>query len=144
MRTKIIPALFLAALAGGCSTSSLSLKANSFVQPAAKQKPVGAAILDAMAGGLVGGNIGRELDKRDKRSALEAEYRALEYTPSGQPVTWRNQRAGHYGEVVAAQPYRVGSQDCRQYNHTVFVDGAAQSARGTACRNADGSWTPLT
>jgi surface antigen len=143
MKTRVIPALLLALLAG-CTTSGLSIKPNSFAQPAAKERPVGAALLEAMAGGLVGGTIGQELDTRDKRSALEAEYRALEYAPSGQPITWRNQRAGHYGEVVAAQPYRVGSQDCRQYNHTVFVDGKPRSARGTACRNGDGSWTPLT
>jgi surface antigen len=143
MNTKVLSVLFLAGLAG-CSTSGLRVPANSFVQPAAQEKPIGAALLDQMAGGLVGGTIGKELDKRDKRNALEAEYRALEYTPSGQPVTWRNQRAGRYGEVVAAQPYRVGSQDCRQYNHTIFVAGSPRSARGTACRNTDGSWTPLT
>ncbi|MBS9719901.1 hypothetical protein JYU29_04270 [Tianweitania sp. BSSL-BM11] len=140
---NVLSALLLTVLAG-CSTSGLRVPASSFVQPAVAEKPVGAALLDQMAGGLVGGTIGKELDNRDKRSALEAEYRALEYTPSGQPVTWRNQKAGHYGEVVAAQPYRVGSQDCRQYNHTVFVGGAPRTARGSACRNADGSWTPLT
>jgi hypothetical protein len=70
--------------------------------------------------------------------------RALEHTQSGQPVTWKSDRSGLYGTVVAAQPYRVGSQDCRQYSHTVFASGQSRNARGTACRNADGSWTPLT
>lgn len=146
MRTRRIFAAtagLLALTLAGCSTSNLTGTASNFVQPLSKEKPVGAQLLDAMAGGLVGGQIGQSLDAKDKRSALEAEYRALEYTPSGQPVTWRNTRANRYGEVIAAQPYRVGSQDCRQYNHTVFVNGQAQSARGTACRNGDGSWTPL-
>ncbi|MBP0438912.1 hypothetical protein [Tianweitania sediminis] len=143
MKTTVSLALLLIALAG-CSASGFGSTASSFVQPEAEERPVGAALLEAMAGGLVGGTIGRELETRDRRSALEAEYRALEYTPSGQPVTWRNQRANTYGEVVAAQPYRVGSQDCRQYYHTVFVKGNPHSARGTACRNANGSWTPLT
>ena len=58
-----------------------------------------------------------------------------------QGVTW--QGSGESGEVVAAQPYRVGSQNCRQYKHTVTAGGTTQTARGTACRNADGSWTPL-
>ena len=58
-------------------------------------------------------------------------------------MTWKGDRLGRYGEVVAAQPYRVGSQDCRQYTQTVFT-GGSRTARGTACRNADGSWTPLT
>ena len=100
--------------------------------------------MNEMQGGLVGGDIGADLSRAERSVALEAEYRALEYTPSGQKVNWGDRRSGRYGEVVAASPYRVGSQDCRQYGHTVFVDGRQQKARGTACRNADGSWTPLT
>ena len=103
-----------------------------------------AAIIAAMNGGLIGGPIGTGLTDHDRGSALEAEYRALEYTPNGQTVTWRSSQSSAYGEVVAAQPYRVGSQDCRQYTHTVFVNGAARSAKGTACRNQDGSWSLLT
>ena len=96
-----------------------------------------------MNGGLVGGTIGAGLNAGEKRSALEAEYKALEYTASGQKVAWQGV-SGHSGEVVAAQPYRVGSQDCRQYTQTVVISGASTTARGTACRNSDGSWTPLT
>lgn len=105
---------------------------------------VAAAIIAAMAGGLVGGSIGAGLSEREKRSALEAEYKALEYTASGQAVAWKSDQSANRGEVIAAQPYRVGSQDCRQYTHTVFSGTTSQTARGTACRNADGSWTPLT
>ena len=32
-------------------------------------------------------------------------------------------QGGRYGEVVAASPYRVGSQDCRQYAQTVYTGG---------------------
>ena len=104
---------------------------------------VASTIIAAMDGGLVGGAVGKDLDAADRRLALESEYRALEYTPAGQAIKWQGSRAGHSGEVVAAQPYRVGSQDCRQYMQTVAIDGRSQSARGTACRNPDGSWTPL-
>ena len=38
----------------------------------------------------------------ERRQALEAEYRALEYTPSGQTVAWGSSAGGRYGEVVAA------------------------------------------
>lgn len=103
-----------------------------------------AALAAAMGGGLVGGAIGKDLDKGERRKGLEAEYRALEYGQSGQPVEWKGASAGTSGSVVAAQPYRVGSQDCRQYTHTVTTSGQSQTARGTACRNADGSWTTLT
>lgn len=104
-------------------------------------RPVATAIIDAMAGGLIGGALGARLDQRDRRKALEAEYRALEYMPAGQAVSWGGRRRN--GEVVAGSPYRVGSQDCRQYIHTVNIGGQSRSARSAACRNADGSWTPL-
>lgn len=101
-------------------------------------------VVRGMQGGLVGATIGKKLDTADRRSALEAEYRALEYTQGGQTVAWKGADAGTSGQVVPGQPYRVGSQDCRQYTHTILAGGGSESARGTACRNADGSWTPLT
>lgn len=108
-----------------------------------KPEQIATTIIGAMRGGLIGGSIGNGLNNSERRSALEAEYRALEHTPSGQVVTWRGDN-GRYGEVVAAQPYRVGSQDCRQYKHTVIANREPRTERGTACRNPDGSWTPLT
>lgn len=93
-------------------------------------------------GGLVGGAMGADLSRIARREALEAEYRALENTPPGEPVTWQAP-SGSQGTVRAAQPYSVGSQNCRQYTHRLEAGGATQEARGTACRNPDGSWTLL-
>ncbi|MGI6851571.1 hypothetical protein [Mesorhizobium sp. 1B3] len=130
----------------GCTTMGIGRGTNAGSGGAiseAKPEQVATTIISAMGGGLIGGSIGNGLDNTERRSALEAEYRALEHTPSGQVVTWRGDD-GRYGEVVAAQPYRVGSQDCRQYKHTVIANGEPKTVRGTACRNPDGSWTPLT
>jgi len=137
----------------GCTTTNLGSVATppglvaAAVEPAPRNAANGqitATIIGAMGGGLIGRGIGSDLDEGERRIALEAEYRALEYTPGGQPVFWKSTTSARYGEAVASQPYRVGSQDCRQYTQTVFASGPAQIARGTACRNADGSWTPLT
>ncbi|SUU91056.1 surface antigen [Aminobacter aminovorans] len=145
MRFRV--ALVAALLAGsGCTTTSLS--SGGGVVPAlgggddGSSGKVATRIINAMDGGLIGGTIGNGLNSDDRRKALEAEYRALEYGQGGQAVAWKGD--GRSGEVVAAQPYRVGSQDCRQYSQTVFTTGTPLVARGTACRNADGSWTPLT
>lgn len=145
MSWKIATAIAVLVLSG-CSTTGLGgdPAAQAFSgQTGPANAHVGAAIVEAMAGGLVGGAIGTDLDSRDRRRALEAEYRALEYTPAGQGVSWGRPGSGRYGEVVAGSPYRVGSQDCRQYTHTVHVEQRPRTARGTACRNTDGSWTPL-
>ena len=142
---KIQVAFVAAAIAlSGCSTTGLSggrttaPAGGGLATPAAPE-----TIISAMDGGLIGGSIGSNLSNSDRRTALQAEYRALEYTPAGKAVDWQGS-SGVSGSVTAAQPYRVGSQDCRQYTQTVSRSGQNQAARGTACRNPDGSWTPLT
>jgi surface antigen len=144
---KIRLTLVAGLLAGvaGCSTTGPNQGTGglSVLTPGGGGGKVASNIIAAMGGGLVGGSVGAGLSEREKRRALEAEYKALEHTASGQAVSWKGDQPAHYGEVVAAQPYRVGSQDCRQYAHTVYAGGAGSTARGTACRNADGSWTLL-
>lgn len=101
-----------------------------------------AAYIEALQGGVIARLDNIELGKSDRQRALEAEYRALEAAPGGQPVAWEGR--GVSGSVVAAAPYQVGSQNCRQYSHTVVVKGQSSTARGAACRNSDGTWSPLT
>ena len=94
----------------------------------------------ALQGGIIS-RAGVQLGESDRQRALEAEYRALEFSEVGQSTEWagRNMK----GRVVAAAPYQVGSQNCRSYTPTVNADGRELRARGSACRNADGAWTPL-
>jgi surface antigen len=131
-----------------CGTTTRESGGGSFL-PGDTPPPPGdgstSSIIKSMRGGLIGGSVGAGLSEDEKTRALEAEYKALEYSQAGQPVAWKgdDERAVR-GEAKAAQPYRVGSQDCRQYTQTVFREGQSRVARGTACRNSDGSWTPLT
>jgi len=99
-----------------------------------------ATVAGAFVGGVVGHEIGRSLDERDRMLAREAEYEALERGSSGVARTWRNPDNGRYGEVVPSRPYKRGGSDCRDYAHTVYIDGRPEVMRGTACRNPDGSW----
>ena len=102
------------------------------------------AAIGGLVGGLIGNRIGASLDERDKQLAYEAEMSALERSPSGTPVGWRNPDSGRYGSVVPGPAYVQSGRNCRAYTETVYVDGRPQTARGTACRNPDGTWTPLT
>ncbi len=142
IQVAFVAATALAGMVSGCSiTGSGGPTIGS--TPAATGPAAPETIISAMDGGLIGGSIGSGLSQADRRMALQAEYRALEYTPGGKVVEWQGSGVG--GSVTAAQPYRVGSQDCRQYMHVVSSGGGQkQTARGTACRNPDGSWTPLT
>jgi surface antigen len=92
------------------------------------------------AGAFIGNRIGAALDDDDKRRAYAAQMQALETGPSGAPVAWRNPDSGRYGNVVPGPVYQVNGAPCRQYTHTVFIDGRPLSERGTACRNPDGTW----
>lgn len=143
MIIRIAVAVTVALALSGCVSSATGTGSSligAFTGPTDEAQPMSARIAEAMAGGLIGRTV--ELDRGDRRKALEAEYRALEYTASGESVTWRG-GSSLSGQVVAAPPYRVGSQNCRQYVHTVNQNGTERVGRGTACRNDDGSWTPL-
>ena len=129
LRGAFFPLLLAAATASGCTTTSGG-KASAGGTVAA-----GAGVyITALQGGLVSRNAAAQLSKADMQRALEA-------APGGQPVVWQGK--GITGSVVAAAPFQVGSQNCRQYSHTLTVDGRDTATRGAACRNADGAWTPL-
>jgi surface antigen len=98
-------------------------------------------LIGAAAGGFLGNRIGAALDDEDKRRAHAAQMQALETGPSGAPVAWRNPDSGRYGNVVPGPAYEVNGASCRQYTHTIYIDGVPQIERGTACRNPDGTWT---
>lgn len=126
------------AIVSGCSTSGGSASVGrGLLSP----KPSSSAgYITALQGGIVS-RSGADLSSSDRSRALEAEYRALEEAVGGQPMAWKGNDAS--GEVIANAPYQVGAQNCRQYRHTVKVDGRDMVARGAACRNSDGTWTPL-
>ena len=100
-----------------------------------------ATVAGAVIGGIVGSEIGKSMDQQDRQLAQRAELDALERGQSGVSTPWRNPQNGRYGEVVPSKPYRRGPQDCRDYTHTVYIDGRPQAMRGTACRNPDGTWS---
>jgi surface antigen len=140
-------ALLAIVLLSACSTTSGSSRLDEtgerIADQASYEPETSAYYIKALNGGLISRVAGVKLSGADRSRALEAEYKALEIAPSGQSVAW--QGSGIRGEVTAAVPYQVGSQNCRQYTQSVAPSGAATPllARGAACRNRNGSWTPL-
>ena len=104
---------------------------------------IAAGVAGAAVGGLLGNRIGAAMDDEDKRRAYAAQIQALESSGAGAPVAWRNPASGRYGSVVPGPVYDQGAMKCRQYTHTIYVNGQPQAARGTACKNPDGSWSPV-
>jgi surface antigen len=104
---------------------------------------VAGAVIGAAAGGLLGSAIGASLDEQDRQLAYAAEMQALESGAPGAPVGWRSDHTTYRGTVVPGPYYQRGAMRCREYSHTIYINGRPELARGTACRNPDGSWTPV-
>lgn len=104
---------------------------------------IAAGLAGAALGGLIGNRIGAGMDDEDKQRAYAAQMQALESGRSGSAVGWKNPDSGRYGSVVPGPAYQSNGLQCRQYTHTIYIDGRPQVARGNACRNPDGSWTAV-
>ncbi|MDJ0867449.1 MAG: RT0821/Lpp0805 family surface protein [Myxococcota bacterium] len=94
-----------------------------------------------LLGGLLGGAVGGVLDDLDRRHADQTLHYGLEYTPSGTTTRWRNPDSGHAGSITPIRTYQTSDGvHCREFTQTIWVEGRAERAHGTACREPDGSW----
>jgi surface antigen len=155
--TIVIVALMLAACAGSPDGLGPGPKENTgTLVGAGSGALIGAAVagggtgnrlagaaIGGVLGGLIGNRIGAALDDEDKERAYAAQMDALERGQSGAPVSWRNPDSGRYGTVVPGPAYQQAGRNCRSFTHTIYIDGQPQTARGTACRNPDGTWTSI-
>jgi surface antigen len=94
----------------------------------------------ALLGAFLGSEIGASLDRADQTYANQTAQRTFETVPTGQSATWRNPDSGNYGTIVPTRTYQQGGNYCRDFTHTIYVDGRAETAKGTACRQGDGTW----
>lgn len=98
--------------------------------------------LGAVLGGLVGSEVGRSLDNADRVALNQRTQYALETQQSGVQTQWRNPDSGNSGYIVPQPAYqnpRYGAT-CRDFEQTISVRGRLETARGTACRQPDGTW----
>jgi len=102
---------------------------------------VAATIAGGLVGAFIGNAIGVSLDAQQQQRAAAAQVQALETGRPGTPVGWSQGNAR--GEVVPGPAYRVNNYECRDYTHQIWIDGQPQTARGTACRQPDGTWRPV-
>jgi surface antigen len=99
-----------------------------------------ATAVGGVLGALVGSQIGKGLDERDQLLIGQTTNSTLETVPPYQATPWRNPQTGNYGEVTAGPAYESNGYDCRPFTQTIFVEGRAETARGKACRQNDGTW----
>ena len=96
--------------------------------------------IGTLAGAFAGNLIGQSLDEQDKKLLANSSQRALEFSPSGSPIAWKNPDSGNSGTVTPMRASKKNGRYCREYSQEVLVAGKKQSAYGTACRQPDGTW----
>ncbi|MEZ5690866.1 MAG: RT0821/Lpp0805 family surface protein [Rickettsiales bacterium] len=100
-----------------------------------------ATIAGTLLGAAIGNSVGSSLDRADIHAYNLASQRALETSPSGQALPWKNSETGTHGAITPSNYYQNSSgQYCREYNQVIIVAGKRQTGYGTACREPDGSW----
>jgi surface antigen len=96
-----------------------------------------ATIAGTLLGAAVGSAIGSSMDQTD----LYNTQGALNNTPTGQTVGWTNPDTQNQYQVTPTNTYKSNTgQDCRDYTTVGIIDGQREVIKGTACRQADGSW----
>jgi len=102
---------------------------------------IGAGVV---AGGFLGNKMGQSMDCQDQQSHYDTTQNALETKPVGQSATWTNPDTGHSGEITPTRTYTASDgTPCREFTQTIYVDGEYEQIQGTACRQPDGSWKPV-
>jgi surface antigen len=96
-----------------------------------------ATILGAALGAVVGSKVGRSLDDEDRNYAYGAATRSF---TSGRVVNWENPASGHHGRFRPQRSYQGDDGLCREFDHTIWVDGEPDVIEGTACQTPDGRW----
>lgn len=100
-----------------------------------------AAGLGALAGGVVGNQVGAYLDRQDQQTSYRNANYALNNVPDGQSAKWSNpaNNTGGYTRPIETVETASG-QTCRDFQTGVTAQGQSTSGTGTACRQPDGTW----
>jgi len=134
-RSPLLLVILPLLLAGCANTNLVSLARLSGPQPI--PLPEGALALR----GSIAPTQRVKLSPAAEDRAILAEYQALQFGGVGQPVPW--EADGFRGQFVPTQLYRVGSQDCRGFTHTITHRDSTVRQVGTACRTGEDRWTPV-
>lgn len=86
------------------------------------------------------GSVLGQLSAKDKSEAASAQFNALTFGRPGAPRTWIGDK-GVSGSVTVGPYVTVNNTNCRDFTHTVTVAGTPYARKGTACREADNTWS---
>ncbi|ODT71316.1 MAG: hypothetical protein ABS75_08550 [Pelagibacterium sp. SCN 63-23] len=141
--------LFALALAGCSSTGTMQQTVQAPVQaqpviaqpmvPTSAQTVQTARLTTSIANGFVDPAALAAMSAKDSTEANSAQFYALQFGRPGAPRQWAGD-GGTTGSVAVGPYVRVNNLDCRDFTHTVKVNGTDYVRKGTACREQNGNW----
>lgn len=93
----------------------------------------------SVANGFVDVGALAAMTANDSAQANSAQFYALQFGRPGAPRAWAGDK-GTTGSVAVGPYVRVNNLDCRDFTHTVKINGQEYVKKGTACREQNGNW----
>ncbi len=101
----------------------------------------GLTIAGVIFGGAIGASLTSNMDCGDRSYAYKTYYEGFNSGRPGSRYQWSNPGTGHRGEVRIGTYFNdPGGFRCSNFTQTIYIQGRAQNANGTACRQPDGTW----
>lgn len=141
----------LAVVLAGCSTAGTTTQvvqapvaapAPMIVQPmiaSSAQNVQQARLTTNVSSGFVDPAALAVMTSKDSAEANSAQFYALQFGRPGAPRQWAGDK-GTTGSVSVGPYVKVNQIDCRDFTHTVKVNGQDYVKKGTACREQTGNW----
>jgi surface antigen len=98
-------------------------------------EPAARAPADPFATGVVMGPLGKSLTEADRKTAGKAQYTAIS---TRKRLSWRG-KGGSFGYIVPGA-VSGGAGGCREYSHTIYINGRPGTGKGKACQIGPDSW----
>ena len=148
-RNTLIALPLLALALAGCSSTGTGRVAQAPVVaqpviaqplvPTSAQTVQTARLTTSIANGFVDPAALALMTAKDSNEANSAQFYALQFGRPGAPRQWAGDK-GTTGSVAVGPYVRVNNLDCRDFTHTVKLNGTDYVKKGTACREQNGNW----
>jgi surface antigen len=148
-RNTLIALPLLALALAGCSSTGTARVAQAPVAtqpviaqplvPTTAQTVQTARLTTSIANGFVDPAALALMTAKDSNEANSAQFYALQFGRPGAPRQWAGDK-GTTGSVAVGPYVRVNNLDCRDFTHTVKLNGTDYVKKGTACREQNGNW----
>jgi surface antigen len=106
--------------------------AAAFAQPALAQNWVA----------LLKNTPAERFDKEDLRIFMATSDQALDGTPDGETLTWKNPETGHHGDITVLKSFESKGRACKDLRVRNEADGRKGDNKLNWCK-ADGKWRLL-